>query len=71
MAGNNGSARSTRRMLSLIFMVLGAILLLLVPAMLVVLAFSQARDVRLPGTVVILSAVMGMAFVVVGAALRD
>ena len=52
-------------------MALGAILLLLVPTMLVVLAFTRATDVRLSGTVVILSAVGGMALVVVGAALRD
>ncbi len=71
MAGQNGSAGSTRRLLSLIFMALGAILLLLVPTMLVVLAFAQTRDVDLSGTVVILSAVGGMALVVIGAALRD
>ena len=63
--------RSIRRVLSILFIALGALLLLLVPGILVALAFAQATDVDIPGTLVIVSAVLGMMLVVVGAALRE
>lgn len=63
--------RSARRTLSLVVIVLGALLLLSLPVVLVVLAFGQAQNVRLPGTLVIISAAGGMALLVIGAALRE
>ncbi len=52
-------------------MVVGAILLAAVPLTLVALSFAGTRMLELPGTAVILSAVAGMALVVIGAAMRD
>jgi Flp pilus assembly protein protease CpaA len=52
-------------------MVAGALLLLLVPAVLLFYALSDPKNAQIPGTLVILSVVVGMALVVVGAALRD
>jgi hypothetical protein len=57
--------------LSLIVIVVGAILLLIVPVFLFVLALGGTKTFHLPGTVLILSVVSGMALVVIGAALRD
>ena len=62
---------STRRMLSLIVMVAGALLLLVMPAILFGYAASGNKDVELPGTLVILTATGGIALIVIGAALRD
>ncbi|MBF6613193.1 MAG: hypothetical protein IVW55_08700 [Chloroflexi bacterium] len=62
---------SARRTLSLVVIVLGALLLLSLPVVLVVLAFGQEQNVRLPGTLVIISAAGGMALLVIGAALRE
>ena len=61
---------STRNTLSLALMVVGAALLALVPLLLVFLALSGAQNVDLPGTLVILSVVGGMALVVLGEAIR-
>lgn len=61
---------STRNTLSLALMIVGGLLLLLVPLLLVFLAMSGAKNVELPGTLVILSVVGGMALEVCGAALR-
>lgn len=61
---------STRNILSLALIVAGGLLLVLVPLLLVFLALSGARDVDLPGTLVILSVVGGMALVVLGEAIR-
>jgi hypothetical protein len=61
----------TRRTASVAVMVVGAILLLIVPLLLVALAFGGTRRADLPGTLVILSATAGMALIAVGAALRD
>jgi hypothetical protein len=61
---------STRNTLSLALMVAGGLLLLLVPLLLVFLAVSGAQNVDLPGTLVILSVVGGMALVVLGEAIR-
>jgi hypothetical protein len=58
-------------MISLIFITVGILLLLLVPAYLVFQAFAGVANTELPGTVVILSVVSGMALVVIGAAIRD
>jgi hypothetical protein len=61
---------STRNTLSLALMVAGGLLLVLVPLLLVFLAVSGAQNVDLPGTLVILSVVGGMALVVLGEAIR-
>jgi hypothetical protein len=61
---------STRNTVSLALMVAGGLLLVLVPLLLVFLALSGARNVDLPGTLVILSVVGGMALVVLGEAIR-
>lgn len=71
VARNGMPRRSRRARLSLAVMALGALLLLLVPMLLVALAFAQVRDVELPGTLVILSATGGMALIVIGAALWE
>ena len=60
---------STRALLAIAAMVLGAILLAAIPAYLVVVAFSGAGT-ELPGTWVIITSVAGMGLVAVGAALR-
>ncbi len=52
-------------------MLMGALLMLSVPASIVVLAFAGATDSVIPGTLLILSAVAGMGLVGVGAALYD
>ena len=52
-------------------MLVGALLMLSVPAAIVVLAFARATDSVIPGTLLILSAVAGMGLVGVGAALYD
>lgn len=61
---------SSRNALSLALIVAGGILLVLVPIIMVVLAFAGAKDVHIPGTLIILSVVSGMALVVLGAAVR-
>jgi len=60
-----------RNILSLIIMGLGALLLLIVPLLLFVFALAQSKTFQLPGTLMILSVVSGMALVVIGAALHD
>ena len=70
MAARRMSSRSNRNTLSLVLIIAGGLLLLLVPLFLVFLAFSGAKNVDLPGTLVILSVAGGMALVVLGAALR-
>jgi hypothetical protein len=62
---------STRRTLSLIAMVVGALLLLVMPAILFAYALSGNKDVELPGTLVILTSTGGIALIIVGAALRE
>jgi hypothetical protein len=67
-----GSRRgSTRSILSISLLGIGVLLLLLVPGILLALAFARTEDAELPGTLVIISAVGGMAFVVAGVALRE
>lgn len=63
----SGSSRNT---LSLALIVLGGILLVLVPLLLVGLAFAGAKDVHIPGTLIIISVVSGMSLVALGAAVR-
>jgi ABC-type nickel/cobalt efflux system permease component RcnA len=63
--------RSSRQNLSRALMLLGALLMLSVPAAFVVLAFARATDAAIPGTLLILSATAGMALVGVGAVLYD
>jgi uncharacterized membrane protein len=60
-----------RNILSLMVMGLGALLLLIVPLLLFVFALSQSKTFQLPGTLMILSVVSGMALVIIGAALHD
>ena len=62
---------STNNTLSLALIVMGGILLVLVPLLLVFLAFTGAKDVNIPGTLIIISVVSGMALVVLGAAVRS
>jgi hypothetical protein len=62
---------STRRMLSLISMVAGALLLLLMPLAYFVTALGDSTNVNLPGTLLIVSATAGMALLGLGAALRE
>jgi hypothetical protein len=62
---------STNNTLSLALIVVGGILLVLVPLLLVFLAFTGAKDVHIPGTLIIISVVSGMALVVLGAAVRS
>ena len=67
----SASSRSSRRKLSLALMLTGALLMLSMPAAFVVLAFAGATDTSIPGTLLILSATVGMGFVGMGAALYD
>jgi len=62
--------RSTRRQLSIALIVLGALLLMIMPTILLFFSFAS-KSGHLPGTLVILSSAGGMAFILVGAALRD
>jgi hypothetical protein len=71
MATQRAPRGSTRRLLSLIAMVVGALLLLVMPAILFGYAVSGNRDVELPGTLVILTSTLGIALIVIGAALRE
>ena len=71
MAGQRAPRGSTRRLLSLIAMVVGALLLLVMPAILFGYAVSGNKDVELPGTLVILTSTGGIALIVIGAALRE
>ncbi len=65
------SSRSSRRKLSLALMLVGALLMLSMPAAFVVLAFAGATDSVIPGTLLILSATAGMGLVGLGAVLYD
>jgi hypothetical protein len=60
-----------RNILSLFAMGLGALLLLIVPGLLFVFAVAQSKTFQIPGTLLILSVVSGMALVIIGAALHD
>jgi hypothetical protein len=71
MAAHREPRGSTRRLLSLIAMVVGALLLLVMPAILFGYAVSGNKDVELPGTLVILTSTGGIALIVIGAALRE
>ncbi len=70
MANDRAPRGSSRRVLSRAVMLLGILLLLLVPSILLLRAFTQSKDL-LPGTLVILSVTGGMALVIIGAALGD
>jgi hypothetical protein len=50
---------------------LGALLLLVVPVSLFVFALAQSKTFQIPGTLLILTVVSGMALIVIGAALHD
>ena len=71
MAGNGAPRGSTRRLLSLVAIVVGVLLLLVMPAILFGYAVSGTKDVELPGTLVILTSTGGIALIVIGAALRE
>ena len=62
---------STRAMLAIAALVLGALLLAAIPLFLVFMALTGPESVDLPGTWVILTSVLGMGLVAVGAALRE
>jgi hypothetical protein len=57
-------------MLAIAAMVLGALLLVAVPLYLVFLGLTGPEQATLPGTWVIITSVLGMGLVAVGAALR-
>ena len=71
MSRNPERANPLRQNPSLAVLGLGGLLLLSVPVLLILLAISGGDGTSLPGTFVILSATLGMALVVIGAALRD
>lgn len=71
MAARRVPSGSNRNTLSLIAMALGALLLLIVPVLLFVFALAQSKTFQIPGTLLILSVVSGMALVIIGAALHD
>ena len=62
---------STRAMLAIAAIVLGAVLLAAIPLYLVFLAVTGPEQASVPGTWVIISSVLGMGLVAVGAALRE
>jgi hypothetical protein len=62
---------STRALLALAAIVLGAVLLAAIPAYMVILALSGPGSASVPGTWVIITSVLGMGLVAVGAALRE
>ena len=62
---------STRAMLAIAALVLGALLLAAIPLYLVFMALTGPESVDLPGTWVILTSVLGLGLVAVGAALRE
>jgi hypothetical protein len=63
--------RNSRRLFAAGIMIVGVLLLVMVPVVLVVLAFGHVTDFHMPGTLVILSATGGMALLAVGAALFE
>jgi hypothetical protein len=71
LAARRVPSGSNRNTLSFIIMGVGALLLLIIPAFLFVLALGQTKTFHLPGTILILSVVSGMALVIIGAALHD
>ena len=62
---------STRAILAIAAMVFGALLLAAIPLYLIFMALTGPESVDLPGTWVILTSVLGMGLVAVGAALRE
>ncbi|HYO49105.1 MAG TPA: hypothetical protein VEW94_04570 [Chloroflexia bacterium] len=70
MASKRAPGGSGRRTLSLLVMALGALVLLSMPLAFAFFAFSGERT-QIQGIFVIASATVGMALVVIGAALRD
>jgi hypothetical protein len=71
LAASRVPSGPNRNILSLIAMALGALLLLIVPVLLFVFALAQSKTFQIPGTLLILSVVSGMALVIIGAALHD
>ncbi len=71
MAARRVPSGPNRNILSLLAMGLGALLLLIVPGLLFVFAVAQSKTFQIPGTLLILSVVSGMALVIIGAALHD
>jgi len=62
---------STRRLLSLALIIVGALLLLVMPLALFFFALSGNTQNHLPGTLVIVTATGGMVMLVLGFALRN
>jgi hypothetical protein len=71
LAARRVPSGSNRNPLSLAIMALGALLLLIVPMSLFVFALAQSKTFQIPGTLLILTVVSGMALIVIGAALHD
>jgi len=71
LAARRVPSGSNRNLLSVLVIVLGALLLLIVPLSLFVFALAQSKTYQIPGTLLILTVVSGMALIVIGAALHD
>ena len=71
MATKRTPRGSTRRTLSNIIMALGALVMMVMPAILFVASLSADKAVDLPGTLVLISSAGGMALIVIGAMLRE
>lgn len=65
------SNRSTRRILSLVLLIVGIALLAFVPGYIALLAFSGTQTAHIGGTLLIVSVVGGMASVIVASALHE
>ncbi len=68
---SRSAGNASRSVLSLLVMIAGGLLLLSMPAVLLVLALAHPQDAHLPGMLVILSSVGGMALVAIGATLHE
>ena len=71
MNEDRGARRSMQATLSLAAFILGAAFLAVMPLVYLFLAFSGARNVDIPGTLIILTSTIGMILVVIGASLRE
>jgi len=71
LAARQVPSGSNRNLLSVLVIALGALLLLFVPLSLFVFALAQSKTYQIPGTLLILTVVSGMALIVIGAALHD
>ncbi|MFL5731633.1 MAG: hypothetical protein ACJ78Q_00410 [Chloroflexia bacterium] len=71
MSSDRAPGGSTRRILSMAAIVVGALLLLVMPGILLFYAVTGNKNAELPGTIVILTATGGIGLIIIGAALRE